>query len=430
MAEILLMQPPLPPPMNSYVKDVVLCPPLGLCYIASNISHYLKVNINIVDCAILDMNEQAIRDEIKKNNPNILGISTATYTYKNALKIAEFAKSVNSDITTILGGPHSSVLDSETLQNEQVDIVVRQEGEVTMTELTNLLIFGKGNLSSIQGITYREKGSIRRNPDRPLIQDLDIIPFPVRRLLPLHMYKVPASIITSRGCPSSCIFCGAKALSGGRYRVRSPDNVVEETKQLYSEISPPFLFVADDTFTVFHDRTRQICKRYRELGIRWICEARVNTIERNLIRELAESGCFLIQFGVESGSQTILNSIKKGITVEQVRKAVSWCKEYGVKPVCSFMVPHPEDTWQTIKETEALMKDQGAHIFVSFTTPFPGTYLYDHVEGLGVEYTTRDTDKFNLATPVIKTRHLSAEDVEKAFDRLTEISMQTWPFEA
>jgi radical SAM superfamily enzyme YgiQ (UPF0313 family) len=97
------------------------------------------------------------------------------------------------------------------------------------------------------------------------------------------------------------------------------------------------------------------------------------------------------------------------------------------------MVPHPEDTWQTIKETEALMeelKDQGAHIFVSFTTPFPGTYLYDHVEGLGVEYTTRDTDKFNLATPVIKTRHLSAEDVEKAFDRLTEISMQTWPFEA
>jgi anaerobic magnesium-protoporphyrin IX monomethyl ester cyclase len=430
MAEVLLMQPPLPPPMNSYAKEVVLSPPLGLCYIASNISQNLNADTSIVDCSILNLNEQQIRNEIEKCNPKILGISTTTHTYKNALKIAKLAKTLNIGITTVLGGPHSSIRDNETLQNEDVDIVVRQEGEFTMLELADILILGKGEISSVKGITYREKGSVLRNPDRPLIQDLDILPFPKRRLLPLDLYKVPATIITSRGCPSGCIFCAAKALSGSRYRVRSPENVVEETKQIYSERNPQFLFIADDTFTVFHDRTRQICKSYRDLGIKWVCESRVNTISGDMVKEMADSGCFMIQFGVESGSQAILDSIRKGITVDQVRKAVSWCVDYGVKPVCSFMIPHPDDTWKTIQETESLMeelKDLGVQIFVSLTTPFPGTFLYDNAENLGVEFVTQDTDEFNLATPVIRTKYLSVEEIEKAFERLAKISMQTLP---
>jgi len=323
-------------------------------------------------------------------------------------------------------------MDMETLQNENVDVVVRQEGELTMVEFANVVINGKGSISSIEGITYRKEGSIRRNPGRPLIQNLDILPFPSRSLLPLKMYKVPATIITGRGCPSRCIFCAAKALSGDRYRVRSPDNVVEETEQIYSEINPQFLFLADDTFTIFHDRTKEICKRYHNLGIRWVCESRVNTINREMVKEMAEAGCFMIQFGVESGSQSILNSIRKGITVEQVRKAVSMCKDYGVKPVCSFMIPHPEDTLKTIQETESLMeefRDLGANIFVSLTTPFPGTFLYDNAEKLGLEYVTQDTDEFNLATPVIRTKYLSVEEIEKAFERLSKISLQTFPLE-
>jgi radical SAM superfamily enzyme YgiQ (UPF0313 family) len=221
-------------------------------------------------------------------------------------------------------------------------------------------------------------------------------------------------------------------LSGGSYRVRSPDNVVEETRQIYSEINPEFLFVADDTFTIFHDRTRRICERYRDLGVRWVCESRVNTIDEDIVEEMANSGCFMIQFGVESGSQTILDSIRKGITIEQVRRAVRFCIKCRVKPVCSFMIPHPNDTMETIQETESLMrelKDLGVQIFVSLTTPFPGTFLYDNTEELGVQYTTRDTDDFSLATPVIRTKYLSLEDIEKAFDRLAEISMQTLPSE-
>ena len=430
MTEVLLMQPPLPPPMNAFVKEVTISPPLGLCYIASSLSENLGIDPRIVDCAILDLDERDIENEIKKENPKILGISTSTHTYKNALKIAQTAKGLNKEITTVLGGPHSSILDKETLSNEHVDIVVRQEGELTMVELANFMIERKGDISTIKGITYRERDSIRRTPDRPLIENLDTLPFPARHLLPLNMYKVPATIITGRGCPSRCIFCAAKALSGHQYRVRSPDNVVEETKQMLTAINPQFLFVADDTFTVFEDRTREICRDYRELGVRWVCESRVNTINQEMIKEMANSGCFMIQFGVESGSQTILDSIRKGITIEQIRKAVLMCKDHGIKPVCSFMIPHPDDTWETIKQTESLMeelRDLGVQIFVSLTTPFPGTYLFDNAEALGVEYVTRDTDEFNLATPVIRTKHLSVVDIQQTFDRLSEISMQTFP---
>jgi radical SAM superfamily enzyme YgiQ (UPF0313 family) len=432
MTEVLLMQPPIPPPMNAFVKDVVISPPLGLCYISSSISQSLGVDADVVDCAISNLDDDGIKDEIRKRDPKILGVSTSTHTFKNALKIATLAKELNRDVTTVLGGPHSSILDLETLQNESVDVVVRQEGELTMVDLTSLKLFGKGNISDIRGITYREKGSIRRTPDRPLIEDLDILPFPARHLLPLNLYKVPATIVTGRGCPSRCIFCAAKALSGERYRVRSPDNVVRETKQIFQEIRPQFLFIADDTFTIFHDRAMEICKRYKELQIKWVCESRVNTINETIIKDMVASGCYMIQFGVESGSQAILDSIRKGITIEQIRKAVRLCREHGVKAVCSFMIPHPDDTWDTIKQTKVLMeelRDLDAQIFVSLTTPFPGTYLYDNATKLGLEYVTQDTNEFNLATPVIRTKHLSVEDIEKAFDELSQISLETFPKE-
>jgi radical SAM superfamily enzyme YgiQ (UPF0313 family) len=195
-------------------------------------------------------------------------------------------------------------------------------------------------------------------------------------------------------------------------------------------MKPQFLFIADDTFTIFHERTRRICKGYKDLGVRWVCESRANTINESIVREMADSGCFMIQFGVESGSQKILDSIKKGISIEQVRKAVSWCIESKVQPVCSFMVPHPEDTMDTLQQTETFMnelKKRGVQIFVSLTTPFPGTYLYHNAEKLGVEFASHDTNDFNLATPVISTKHLSIAQIEHVFERLSKISMESLP---
>ncbi|MEM4246521.1 MAG: radical SAM protein [Candidatus Bathyarchaeia archaeon] len=430
MSDILLIQPPLPPPMDAYVRDVVLTPPLGLCYLASILRR--DYDVSILDAAILNLDGKAILGEIKNRRPKIVGISTTTFTFKNALKIAEETKRLDRGIFTVLGGPHVTFTAEETLKHPQVDVVVRHEGEVTMRQLSDHFLKGEGDISAIKGITYRGEKGVVSAPPQPLIEDLDALPFPSRELTPLHLYRIPASLITSRGCPSQCIFCAAGAMSGQRYRVRSPGNIVKEVEGMIREVKPGFFFIADDTFTIFPKRVKEIGRRFRELGIRWVCEARVNTVTEEIVEELASSGCFAIQFGVESGSQKILNSILKGITVEQVRRAVDWCLKAGIIPVCSFMVPHPEDDWETVKETEDLMnelKGRGAQLYVSLTTPFPGTPLYDRAKELGVELITDDTDDYNLATPVLKTRNLSVEDIEKIFDRLIEISKETIPFE-
>ncbi|MGC8961729.1 MAG: B12-binding domain-containing radical SAM protein, partial [Candidatus Bathyarchaeia archaeon] len=420
---------PLPPPMDAYVRDVVLCPPLGLGYIASTLIAD-GFEVRIVDAAIENLALKDIQGIIRRENPQLLGVSAATYTYKNALKIARAGKEVDGSIFTVLGGPHVTFRADDALREDAVDGVVRGEAEYTLLDLVRVLVRG-GKLSRIAGFSFKLPGGRRiHNIDRPLIRDLDSLPFPARESLPLNLYRIPGSIITSRGCPYNCIFCAAKALSGGTYRVRSPENVVAEVKDMLKIISPEFLFIADDTFTVFHDRTKKIAERFKEIGLRWVCESRVNTVDREVIDVLAESGCFSIQFGVESGSQKILDSIGKGITIEQVRKVVKWCLEAGIQPVCSFMVPHPEDTWETVEETERFMEELrrlGVQLFVSLTTPFPGTALYEKASEFGLRFLTDDTDNFNLASTVIETKNFTAEDIEKIFSRFVDVSVATLP---
>ncbi|WP_455364503.1 B12-binding domain-containing radical SAM protein [[Eubacterium] cellulosolvens] len=430
MSDILLLQPPLPPPLDAYVRDMVLTPPLGLCYLASCLKKDYRVSI--LDASILNLDMKTITSEIKKADPKILGITTTTYTYKNSLKIAQIAKQLNKSIATVLGGPHVTFTAEETLSNHQIDFVVRHEGEMTMKQLSDFILKKEGKLGSIKGVTYRAGEEIISASPQPLIEDLDGLPFPSRDLTPLHLYRIPGSIITSRGCPSKCIFCAAGAMSGQKYRVRSPDNIVKEVQEMIQKINPGFFFIADDTFTIFPERVKAISQKFRELGIRWVCEARVNTVNEEILEELASAGCFAIQFGVESGSQKILDSILKGTTIKQVRNAVNWCLKLGIIPVCSFMTPHPEDDWETVMETEKLMNELrglGAQLYVSLTTPFPGTFLYDKATELGIKLLTEDTDDYNLATPVIQTKNFSVEDVDKIFDRFMQISKDTIPFE-
>jgi anaerobic magnesium-protoporphyrin IX monomethyl ester cyclase len=427
MAEVLLIQPPLPDTLLPHRKDIMLCPPLGICYIASNLMAH-GFEVSVVDLAISEPDPGRAESEIRREQPRILGITASTSTYMKALKIAKKAKEIDPRTVTVIGGPHVTFTAQEALANPEIDLVVRNEGEVTMMELCNLYLKDEGTLNSIQGISYRYHSKVVDNPGRPLIRDLDQLPFPARHLLPLDLYKIPATLITSRGCPSKCVFCAAEAMSGGAYRVRSPGNVLEEIDELKRQCSPSLYFIADDTFTVFHDRTKEICTGLSKAGVRWMCESRVNFVNRELLRNIADSGCFAIQFGVESGSQRVLNSIRKSITVDQIRNAVKWARQSGLLAVCSFMVPHPEDTLDTIAETKRLMlelKTLGAVVILSATTPFPGTYLWDHANELGVRIASDDLEDFNLVTPIMETRQLTMNQVLAAYEDLASISYDT-----
>ncbi|MEM2876144.1 MAG: cobalamin-dependent protein, partial [Candidatus Bathyarchaeia archaeon] len=200
MTDILLVQPPLPKPMYEYTSSIMICPPLGLGYIASKLI-LEGFDVEIVDMAALNLGFEELKRELKCKDPMIVGVTTETLTYKNALKVASLVKEVKPEALTVLGGPHVTFLAEETLKNPYVDVVVKREGEITMSEVAERFLRGKKSLSGLEGIAYREGERIISNPERPLTKDLDSLPFPARELFQLSLYRVPGTLITSRGCP-------------------------------------------------------------------------------------------------------------------------------------------------------------------------------------------------------------------------------------
>jgi len=440
LVDILLINSPVNiPEVDAHAR---MGPPLGLGYISAVLLEN-GFSVEAVDMNVpapgtdyhkgwgFDMHQlfERLRKMIENKHPMVVGISTHTRTFPNALRIAGIAKEIDPEIITILGGPHVTFLPSEALERPEVDVVVRNEGEFTMLELMRYFRDGFGALDKIAGISFRKNGKVVSNPDRPLIEDLDSLPFPARHLFPLNHYRYPGNVLTARGCPGRCIFCAARAMSGGRYRMRTPENVVSELIYLYERYQLKYFVFVDDSFTVSKDRVMKICNLIDESGLKihWGCASRVDSVTEEVLKRMAKSGCDNINFGIESGSQAILDSIRKGITLKQVEEAVQLALKYGITPVCSFMFPHPEDTEETVKETKRLMSrlfNQGCHISIAITTPFPGTYLYNHAEELGITILSDNWEDFDCDTPVIATKNFSQEDIYKF-----KASILDWVFE-
>lgn len=435
MTEVLLINSPVKmPEVDIHAR---MGPPLGLGYIGAVLLEN-GFEVEAIDMNVPNFDSESrigwgfdvdrllekLRERIVESHPMMVGISTYTETYLNALRIARIAKEIDQQIITVLGGPHVTFLPTEALKRYEVDIVVRNEGEYIMLELARFFRDGFGNLDEIKGISFRKNGTIISNPARPFIKDLDVLPFPARHLFPLNLYPYPGNVVTARGCPGRCIFCAAVAMSGGSYRMRSSENVVSELVYLLEKHDLNYCVFVDDTFTSSHDRTMRICDLISEAGldIHWSCTSRVNTVTKEMLKRMAEVGCDNINFGVESGSQRILDSIRKGITLKQMEDAVKWALESGITPICSFMFPHPDDTEETIKETKKLMEEllrQGCHISIAVTTPFPGTYLYTHAEELGVTIISDNWEDYDCGTPVIATRNFSQKDIYKLYAGIT-----------
>lgn len=414
--DILLVNSPVPNPLSD--EHARICPPLGLAYIAAVLIDEGYSVLALDPNASLSGMKGVLR-RVEKARPRILGISTTTEAYPNALEIARAVKSMLPDIVTVMGGPHVSFTYEETLQSGYVDFVVIGEGEIPMRELSRAVLRGDRDLSDVPGLARKEGEDVVINPPVPYVnEDLDSLPFPARHLFPLWLYKYPGNILTARGCPFDCIYCAAPVLCGRRYRKRGIDAVIEEIKDLIRKYSIDHVLFSDDTFTVDKGRVYELCDRLEDIGcpITWVCSTRVDLVDKELLRRMSEANCKEILFGVESGSQKVLEQIRKEVTVDQVRAAVKWSIEVGIKPVCSFMIPHPSDTEETIKETIQFMKElmnMGASITISITTPFPGTYMYAHASELGLRLLTRDWKKYNAKSVVFETKYLKKQDIER-----------------
>ena len=322
---------------------------------------------------------------IANERPDVIGISASTSSYKAALNIARLSKKLNSNIKIVFGGIHPTVLPEEVLQTKYVDIVVRGEGEFTFLEVIKALENGK-SIRGILGTSFiADDGSVVNNPDRELIADLDVLPFPARHLIlnaggiNKHSY---GRIMTSRGCPFGCTFCASNKIWGRKVRFRSVKNVVDEIKEVKGKFGVTFFCIDDDTFTINPKYVEELCDKLIEenVGISWWCETRTEGITESLVRKMKKAGCTTVAIGVESGDDTILKKINKQLNKKTVLRTASLFKKYGILVDAFFMFGFPWETKRELDNTIEFMKEINPnYAWLAIVIPYPGTKLFtDH----------------------------------------------------
>jgi anaerobic magnesium-protoporphyrin IX monomethyl ester cyclase len=299
-------------------------------------------------------------------------------------------------------------------------------------------------------LAFKSKGKVIINKPRAPIENLNEIPFPARHLLPLQKYKVNTTglsqnlpittVITSRGCPNYCIFCDSHTIFGRRFRFRSAENIIAEIEDVIGKYGITQFDFVDDTFTMDKTRVMQFCNMIESKGIKikWICNARVNTVDFDILKRIKACGCVRVDFGVESGDQQVINNVRKGITLEQVRNAMKMSKAVGLKTMGFFMVGNPLDSKETINKTLKFIKEVDIdYPTFSLSTPYPGTELFQMAKQKGFirhenweEYTTTRRDVKNL--PVMRTDKLDYKDMIDlyvyAIKNLARIRFRKGPF--
>jgi anaerobic magnesium-protoporphyrin IX monomethyl ester cyclase len=416
---VTLVNPPYP--RGSFLHPPF--PSLGLGYLAAVLEKN-QFEVDLIDCQTSRFTHEEFRNEISKRQPDIVGITSAILTYKSALQIAKIAKEVCPKCLTVLGGPFVTFWDEKALQDcASVDIVVRKEGENTMLELAERVEAGK-DYYDVLGTTCRKDGKIIKNPDRAYIENLDEIPFPARHLWPIECLQKYGTarfqLMTSRGCVHWCNFCTEVRMDGRKYRMRSPKNVVDELEFLHNTYGAEYFAFLDDAFTVDKHRVVEICEeiKNRKLKIKWSCGTRVDMVTKELLLKMKEAGCVAVWFGIESGSQSVLNAMGKGISLAQTIRAFKWAKEAGIKPNPNVILGFPGETkktaWETIKFVKRLTRDYMGCYAVA--TPYPGTPMYDFIQKKGWLKVT-DFDKYDTATPTFETPTLSMEELRKIYEQ-------------
>lgn len=424
MKDIMLFNPQ-PTVLKSIFAESLMYanPPLGLGYIASVLRQH-NYDVGIYDIGPQEMKVSDVISEIKKENCSIVGISSIIGNHGNAMRLAKAIREAIPDITLVVGGPHASFIPEEVMKQGDVDVIVRFEGEETIVEVMDALSNNNTHdLKKVAGIAYRENGAFHVNELRPLIKDLDSIPFPSWDLFPLECYMEPGIVLTGRGCPYSCIFCAASVISGSKYRARSTKNVVDEIEYMYTDFNIDHMFIADDTFTAIKEHCIDICRQIRErnLDISWEAEARANTVTKEIAEEMARAGCIHVQIGAESGDNDILKALKKNITTDMIEKAVKTMLSHGISVVCSFIIGNPFDTYESVRKTIdfacKLHELSPTLVTCKFAmlTPLPGTPVYEKRDEFNLNLLSDNWDLYTFYDPIVETEHLKRRDLQNLY---------------
>lgn len=406
---------------NPYTAVGFHLPPLGLLYVAASLresGHDVTVHDEIV----------YPHREFPFRSHDLVGISGDTPRHNRVVEIARMAGAAGKPV--VLGGCHVTFEDDAVLSEGVGDIVVRGEGEETMTELVGVLSDGDWveSLPSVPGITWRDgEGMIRRNPDRCFIHDLDAMPRPARDLIDLNDYRLTrirdrpiTGIFTSRGCPHNCNFCTTPMLYGRKWRGHDPVRIVDELEEIVEIHGFRGVAFLDDNFIVDSHRTQAICDEIvrRKLDILWWCACRADTIARNedLVRRMKEAGCWYCFLGLESSQPHILNEMGKQITPDYGRRAVEILRRNGIRTMASFVIGHMNETREDILATLGYaLRVNPASAQFCVITPYPGTQIRrDHHHRI----LSSDWDRYNSVCALMQTESLEPHEIQRLLRRM------------
>jgi len=380
-------------PTKTAASQVNYWQPLGTLYVAASLRN-AGHEVRFLNGAFLS--HQEILEEMAGFRPEFVGIYSTAFGWDRAVRTARDIKKIISDAFVAVGGPYPIAVQEKCLHDSpDVDAVVTGEGERTVVEMLERISGGKP-LNGVPGVVHREGGRIVKNPPRPFISDLDSVPFPARDLLgdsdryippPATYRRRPVAVVmTSRGCNRRCIFCfqmDRERKSGIRFR--SVDNVMEEIELCLEQGYREIKFI-DDTFAADYDRAMNIAHeiRRRKLDFTWFASACVHQVDEPLLRAFREAGCWAILMGAESGVQKDLNTLRKGITVEQIRKAVRTARGAGLKVFTPFIFGIPGQTFEDgLRSIDFACEIDPDVANFHALTPFPGTELHDNIEKYG-----------------------------------------------
>lgn len=388
MRKIFLCVPPPGENVNWRISHSPSFPHLGVGYIASSLQR-AGFTVRVCDAPAEKAGFGRLEGMIRGFSPDIVGVTSFTSQIHEAHRVAETAKKVDPRILTVAGGAHVSAAPERTLREfAAFDAAVIGEGEETIVDIARFA----GADSSIPGIAYRRGGEIIVTGSRQPAEDLDTLAFPAHGLFSLGSYRSLNSlfgrkrtlpVLSSRGCSYKCRFCFS--LLGKKVRFRSAGNVMDEIERDISLFGASVIFFQDETFTADRERTVQLCEEFlrRELNkkVGWVCETRVDAVDGELLSLMRKAGCTLVNYGIESGSQDILDAIRKDITLEQAETAVARTKENKIRVYTNFLIGHPFETRQSIASTiRFALKLKADFASFSILTPFPGTEISDMAE--------------------------------------------------
>jgi len=409
---------------NAYVKDSVPnYPPLNLLTIAGGLME------DGHECRVIDLNmipQKIMFDEMEKCimefKPDVVGITFTSALYSQCMRTISIVKKLAPDALILAGGAHASSDATSTLTGTDINIAVMGEGDFTVREILSGI-----PLKNVLGIAYKEDNKVIITPPRPFLKDLDTLPYPTYQLVDIHQYKLPhtfckanpvASFETSRGCVWGCVYCN-KSVFGRNFRTKSAERTVEEIRQLIKFGFKEF-HISDDMFTTQIDRAKKICQMMidENIKIHWNCTngIRVDRVDNELFPLMKKAGCYRVAFGVESGSQEILNNIDKQQTLDQIRNAFKLAKKAGLERTGFFMFGMPGEKEEHLKATIKFAKELRPDIAkFDIMIPLPSTPIYKEWKDKYIITKTWDEYGFHKGEQVYNHPNLSWETLKKYY---------------